>query len=400
MRIGINVLSLDSSFVGGLNTFTRGLLDGFAAVAHGHDFQVYATTGNLRLFDPLRKHKNFEIVALDESAISWRRGICRASLAFNSSAVFEATSNRVFREVRRIMDRDNDIVYTPSVVLQTFDNHKPTVLSMHDIQHVHYPEFFTWPRRLSRRITYGLSARHANVLQASSEFIKQDLFEHFKCISPDKIKVIPEGVRIEDFATRMDTSFLSAKYGIPERFIFYPAQLWPHKNHIALLQVLKRMEVGRGLQIPLVLTGGKYSGASKVLDYVADHSMKYVHYLGRVPFEDLVGLYQQAAYLIMPSLHESNSLPILEASAAGTPIIASNIPPNEELARVLQLNLFDPLNLDCLEEVLFRLWSSGPEAMAAQVAHNRKHIAIYSWESAAEQYLQLFERMSKSSAGN
>jgi glycosyltransferase involved in cell wall biosynthesis len=144
-----------------------------------------------------------------------------------------------------------------------------------------------------------------------------------------------------------------------------------------------------GLRIPLVLTGGKDTAASTVLGYVADQSMDYVCYLGKVPFEDLVGLYQRAAFLLMPSLHESNSLPILEAAAAGTPIIASRIPPNEELALVLDLNLFDPRNSEELEKVLLRLWEDG-SAAASQVTKNLERIRLYSWENAAKRYLGLF----------
>jgi glycosyltransferase involved in cell wall biosynthesis len=115
-----------------------------------------------------------------------------------------------------------------------------------------------------------------------------------------------------------------------------------------------------------------------------------------VPFTDLVGLYQKAAFLVMPSLHESNSLPVLEAAAAGTPVIASRIPPNEELARVLHLNLFDPLNQEELEGLLVRLWEDETLAVA-QAMHNRKLITLYSWDSAAKQYLQLFERVVQAS---
>jgi glycosyltransferase involved in cell wall biosynthesis len=392
MRIGINAISLDPSFVGGLNTFTRGLLEGFANVAEEHDFRVYATTGNQQLFESLRCRENFELVTLDGRSISRRKNIFRASLCSNSAKIVRSIGNRVFGEVRQLMDRDNDIVYTPSVVLQSFDNRKPTVLSMHDIQHVHYPEFFSWPRRLSRRITYGLSAKYANYFQASSEFIKADLLDQFQCIAPEQISVIPEGVRIEDFATPVDTSALCGRYNLPEKFLFYPAQLWPHKNHITVLRVLKRIEEGKGPEIPLVLTGGEYSGASKIRKYIADERMPYVHYLGRVPFDDLVGLYQRASFLIMPSLHESNSLPILEAAAAGTPIIASRIPPNQELAGILCLNLFDPLDLEGLEDILLRLWEDKTRAVE-QAKHNSKHISCYSWEKSARQYLQLFERV-------
>jgi glycosyltransferase involved in cell wall biosynthesis len=394
MRIGINCLSLSPSFVGGLNTFSQGLLGGFASVAQQHHFRLYATSVNQQLFQSLRGKNNFEIVALDERTIAAKKNVCRASLVLASDNLFKSVSDRVFRDVRRMMDHDNDILYTPSVVLQSFDSRIPTVLSMHDVQHLHYPQFFSRPRRLSRRITYGLSAKYANFFQASSEFIKTDLLKHFRSISPEQISVIPEGVRVEDFAKSANLNSLNERYALPQKFLLYPAQLWPHKNHMLLLRALRNLETKHGLRIPLILTGGKYTATSTILEYVADQSMDYVSYLGKVPFDDLVALYQRADFLVMPSLHESNSLPILEAAAAGTPIIASRIPPNEELARVLDLNLFDPLNSENLEEVLLRLWEDG-SAMAAQVTKNRERIRLFSWENAAEQYLRLFANILK-----
>jgi glycosyltransferase involved in cell wall biosynthesis len=391
MRIGINCLNLDPLFVGGLNTFTRGLLEGFAKTANGHQFRLYATSGNQHLFDSLGNQKSFEVIVLDESAHSLRKSLCRGVLLSCSERVYESASNRIFRQIRELMDQDADIIYTPSVVLQSFDSRKPSVLSMHDIQHVHYPEFFSWPRRLSRRITYGLSAQRARFFQASSEFIKQDLLQHFDCISEEQITVIPEGVSVEDFSTPVDTISLCRRYAIPERFLFFPAQFWPHKNHITALRALKQIEARHGLRIPMVLTGGKYTAAPGVFDYIADQSMNYIHYLGRVPFADLVGLYQRAAFVVMPSLHESNSLPILESAAAGTPIIASLIPPNEELARVLQLNLFEPLNVAELMDLILWLWKDEKTA-SAQAEHNRVHVSAYEWKCAAHKYLGLFER--------
>jgi glycosyltransferase involved in cell wall biosynthesis len=88
--------------------------------------------------------------------------------------------------------------------------------------------------------------------------------------------------------------------------------------------------------------------------------MNYVRYLGRGPFSDRVGLYQKAAFIVTPSLHESNGPPILEAAAAGTPVIASRIPSNEELARVLPVNLCNPFNQEELEGLLVRLWEDKP----------------------------------------
>src|SRR5579872_1912200 len=140
------------------------------------------------------------------------------------------------------MEAESDVLYTPTVVLECFDNRKPSVLSMHDIQHLHHPEFFNWARRTSRKITYRLSARHATYLQASSEYIKRDLLEHFPWLSEEQIQVIPSGALIERFAIPAAVEALSG-YGLPERFLFFPAQLWPHKNHMTVLKALKLIEI-------------------------------------------------------------------------------------------------------------------------------------------------------------
>jgi glycosyltransferase involved in cell wall biosynthesis len=391
MKIGINCLRVNPNYSGGLNTYIFGLLDGFAALGGFHRFRLYVTTRNQPRFARYLANPNFEISCVDGWNFELRKSLCMATLACNSRELYRLASDGVFNSLRKQMDAESDLIYTPTVMLQSFNNRKPTVLSMHDIQHVHYPEFLSRARRISRPITYGLSAQYANYFQASSDFIKNDILDHFRLIAPERVEVIPEGVNVADFAAPRDTRSLRLRYGLTERFLFYPAQLWPHKNHLRLLKALKKNGL-RGHKIPLVMTGAPFGAASDVLGFLQDQDMDYVRYLGKVPFDDLVGLYQQAAFLVCASLYESNSLPVLEAAAAGTPIIASRIPPNEELARVLELNLFDPHDPDDLAETILALWND-EKTTSAQVHHNRTRIGCYSWENAARKYMRFFERV-------
>jgi glycosyltransferase involved in cell wall biosynthesis len=392
MRVGINCLQIDPSYVAGVNNYTLGLLEGFANVGNGHKFRVYASQANQHLFEQFRKLDNFDVLVVRDRLLSAKSRACRAALLSCSEGFYRFTSNFLFRNIRRLVDAESDILYTPTVVLRWFNSRKPTVLSMHDIQQVHHPEFFSWPRRLSRRITYGLSARYANCLQASSHYTKEDLVGHFHGLSPNQIEVIPSGVTIERFAAP-SASDVRERYGLPERFLFFPAQLWPHKNHLTALRALKQIETDHGVKIPLVLTGDKFPATpKKIFEFMADRSMGYVHYLGKVTSQDMIALYQSAAFMITATLHESSSLPILEAAAAGTPIIASKIPPLEELAQVLQLNLFDPLDVEGLARLVFDLWNDEKTA-STQAAVNRRQITCYSWENTARKYLQLFEKI-------
>jgi glycosyltransferase involved in cell wall biosynthesis len=237
-----------------------------------------------------------------------------------------------------------------------------------------------------------LSARHASYFQASSQYIKQDLLSHFRWLSPEQVEVIPSGARIEQFAAPVARDSLLGLSSLPDRFLFFPAQLWPHKNHLTVLKALKQIETGQGVKIPLVLTGGKFAAAPQIFKFIQEQSMGYIRYLGKVPFQDMVALYKRATFMITATLHESSSLPILEAAAAGTPVIGSRIPPIEELGRVLQLNLFDPLDVDGLAQLILTLWNDEKTA-SAQAAHNREHIDFYSWENTARKYVRLFDRI-------
>jgi glycosyltransferase involved in cell wall biosynthesis len=392
MRIGVSCLQIDPDYAGGVNTYALGLLEGFARLASNCRFRLYVTKTNQHLFEKFRKREHFELAVVEHLPFAAKKGICRATLLTGSPTFYKFTSDYLWEDIRRRIDSEVEVLYVPTVVLQFFNARKPTVLSMHDIQHVHYPEFFGWSRRLSRKITYCLSARHATYLQASSEFIKRDLMDHFRNLSPSQVEVIPEGVNLEDFAAPRGDSSLSARYGLPERYLLYPAQLWPHKNHLSVLAALKKIEREEHLQIPLILTGASFSAGKRILEYIAEQGMRYVQYLGKVPFADLVGLYQKAAFLVSAGLYESNSLPILEAAAAGAPVLASRIPPNEELGRTLQLNLFDPIDVNDLANVILSLWEDEKTA-SVQAAHNLRRIAQYSWENTARKYMQLFERI-------
>jgi glycosyltransferase involved in cell wall biosynthesis len=396
MRIGVDCLRADPGYVGGLNTYIHGLLGGFAAVGGRHRFQLYVTDENQGAFARYATEENFEVFAVHGRGLRWRQNLCRTGLLARNPDCYRRMSGWLFRPMRQWMEAGSDLIYTPTVSLLCFDHRKPTLLSMHDIQYLHYPEFFSWPERRSREITCALSARNATYFQASSQFIKRDLLAHFPEISPQQIAVIPEGVNLAGFSAPRGSGVVE-RHGLPDRFLFLPAQLWPHKNHLTVLGALRQLRLEQGVEIPLVMTGARYSAAPNIFRYVKAEQMNYVRYLGIVAFDELVELYQRAALVVAPGLYESNSLPVLEAAAAGTAVIASRIPPNQELAQVLHLNLFDARDEPALAGLILELWRD-PESCRAQAAHNRAQVVRFSWENAARQYLGWIERMGNSNA--
>jgi glycosyltransferase involved in cell wall biosynthesis len=378
MNIGIDLTSVNPSYRGGVNTYTVGLLQGLINVAKNHKIQLFITTHN--------PHIEKVVVSRFGGLDRLLRAAVFRSAYIGSKSLYKGLMDIVMGYKAKIMDERSDIIYVPTVVLYPYTYQKPTILSMHDIQQVHYPQYFSKKELIVRRIQYELSAERATYLQASSQFIKEDLLNHFNYLHPEQIVVIPEGVMIEEFSSPVENDVV-AKYKLPSNFLFFPAQLWFHKNHITVLKALNHLNRKQGLKIPLVMTGAKYTGAGQIFSYIKDQQMDYIYYLGKVPFTTMVALYQRARFFITAVLYESSSLPFLEAAAAGCPIIASDTPPNREMAQILRASLFDPLNDRKLAELLVTIWDDDG-LIRDHVDHNRVNIDYYSWDNAARRYLE------------
>jgi glycosyltransferase involved in cell wall biosynthesis len=388
MNIGLNCYNINANYGGGINTFTLGLFEGLAKVGKDHKFLIFAKKSNAKMFEPFSKYRNFEIIILDD--VKKYKFLFRGlALVTGSKVIYNSVCNLIYNYVTRAEDAKSDVIYTSTTFLFPYNFRKPTVVSTHDIQQVHFPQFFSKFELLNRKIHHLLSAEKSSYIQVSSNYIKEDLLEHFKFLKEDKFVFIPQGVNIELFSGNKDTDYLSDKYGIPDEYLFYPAQLWPHKNHLTVLKALKILKEEHNLIIPLVLTGNKSKTSDEIFAYIGNNDLRNVDYLGLVPTEDLIAIYKRAKFLIYSSLHESSGLPLMEAAAAGTPIIASNIPPIVELGENLDINFFNTLDEKELAALLLKIWND-KELISRQREHNLKNINLYSWENSAKKYLDFF----------
>ena len=394
MKIGINLLNISSDYVGGINTYAIGLLEGFGKLKDNFNkFNLYVTPENERLFKSFELDYRFKIIVLRNYDSLFKRRVIWKTKMWNLPLLHVKLSNLLYRSVSKKLSEENEIVYFPNTVIFPYNYSVPTVLSMHDIQQTHYPEFFKSEEIRDRKISYESSAKNLTFLQASSKFMKDDFLRYFYFLSDNQVVTIPEGVDIDKFRNSRDSKYLYEKYGIPNKFIYYPAQLWFHKNHIVILKALKKIKEKEGLEIPLILTGAEYSAAESIFEYVKVNKLK-VYYLGKVPFYDLVSLYQSAKIMVTAVLYESSSLPVLEAAAAGTPIIASATPPNVELSKVLKLHLFNPLDEDEFMNLLLTFWNN-EKMLQEQIEHNIKNIIYYSWSNVAKSYIEIFNKINK-----
>jgi glycosyltransferase involved in cell wall biosynthesis len=147
---------------------------------------------------------------------------------------------------------------------------------------------------------------------------------------------------------------------LPEKFLFYPAQFWVHKNHLRLIEAFAEA-VTEVPDLKLVLTGKKRDEYDVVMRAIGKFGLgDKVCHLGYVEQDDLAPIYRLATALIMPSLFESVSIPIYEAFQVGTPVMASNILAIPEQVGDAGL-LFDPSSVASIKQAILKM-TADPEA--------------------------------------
>lgn len=222
---------------------------------------------------------------------------------------------------------------------------KPFVLTIHDLQERYYPEYFTFKERITRYVLNKILSKSATHIICESNYIKADITK-FLIQEKDKISIIqaPPPSEFVNFGFEENGyQSTSIKYNLPEKYLFYPAQFWYHKNHLKLLDAFK-LVLKEHSNIHLVLTGAKQNNYNQVMSKISELNLTdRVLHLGYIDYEDLPYLYKMSQMLVMPTLFESVSIPIYEAFSLEVPVCSSNILALPEQVGDAGL-LFDPTN--------------------------------------------------------
>jgi glycosyltransferase involved in cell wall biosynthesis len=391
VRIGVYLTELNPAYVGGLTTYAVGLLNGLISSNRGHEI-VFFVSDEAQAFLAARIDvaSHARAVVINEPS---KTTIERLTMLPVLSVFHKHLRNRRMRHVAKQISAECDVVLFPLCYMATYQLEVPSIVSFHDLQHEAYPQFFNWRSLRTRRVFFGNTFRHATLIQASSIAMKNDALRVYgDFLTPERVAVIPEGVDYSVFSGPSDEDARKT-YGLPDEFMFYPAQLWQHKNHLRFIEALDLIGRRGGIKIPLVLTGAEYEAAPAIRRLIADRGLgERVFLLGKVPFPALLSLYRQASYVVSASLHESNCLPVLEAAASGSPMLVSDIPANRESAQFFQLRLFDPLNLENMVTAISEAWENR-YANRDAVDANRESARKIDWTMVAGMYLDQAEML-------
>jgi glycosyltransferase involved in cell wall biosynthesis len=272
--------------------------------------------------------------------------------------------------LRRSLEHNKiDLMLYPYPTEMSFEIGIPYVMAVHDLQHRLQPEFpevsanGEWGRR---EYLFRNGCRHATLLLADSEVGKEDILHFYGeyGVTPDMVKILPylPACYLRVNVSASERFRVRAAYGLPEKYLFYPAQFWPHKNHARIIQAVGSLKREYNFQIPIVLCG-TYTGAVRertfheVMSLSAQLGLKRdIRHLGYVPDEDMSALYAEAVALIMPTFFGPTNIPVLEAWALGCPVLTSDIRGIREQVGDAAV-LADPRSVESIAEGIYRLWT-------------------------------------------
>ena len=253
-----------------------------------------------------------------------------------------------------------DVVHAPfTIAVPPAPSGVPLVQTMFDLQHLDLPQFFSRAQLVYRKYFYERTARKAAAIITISEFSK-DRITHHLGVDPDRIFVAHLGV---------DTSAFIPYLGERENFLLYPATAGGHKNHSSLIagvEILREHDP----TLRLVLTGGALGSLGELPDWVDVR--------GLVPVEELRSLYRSARALVFPSLYEGFGLPLLEAMAAGCPVVSSNAGSLPEICGDAGV-LFDPHDPSDIARAVTEAAGRSPDLQRRGL----ERVEYFSWERCA-----------------
>jgi glycosyltransferase involved in cell wall biosynthesis len=233
-----------------------------------------------------------------------------------------------FEKVKKSLINDIDLFICPRVIMYTqFFAEKPFILTLHDLQELYYPDFFSIQEKVTRFVVTRFLSRKAEKIICESKYVKNDIIKFLK-VDDNKIAVIPAPPPISFINFKVSDEkekIVKKKYSLPDEYLYYPASFWPHKNHLILIKAFKIVsKLHRNLF--LVLSGAKQKNFPDVIKSINDMKLQdRVLYTGYVDYDDLPYLYVLSKMLVMPSLFESISIPVYEAFALKIPVCSSNV---------------------------------------------------------------------------
>ncbi len=277
-----------------------------------------------------------------------------------------------------LIQRRPDLLFVPAHVIPIVCP-VPAVATIHDVGYLWHRSAYTPLAWMLLHLGTLQNARAARRIVVDSQATARDLMAHFG-VAKSRIRVAYlGGPSVRDVTP--DPKVI-ARYRLPPRYFLFVGTLQPRKNLARLLEAFARVASPSGSSVGLVLAGRPGVGAPRLRERAEALGLtRRVTWLSYVAEEDKPSLYAGAQALVYPSLYEGFGLPVLEAMAWGTPVLASNASSLPEVVGEAGL-LVDPHDVDGLSQRMAQILDDAT-LRERLIAAGRERATQFTWDRCA-----------------
>lgn len=267
-----------------------------------------------------------------------------------------------------------------------------TIVTLHDILFVDYPQMFPWRYRLVKGAMFKLSAKRADLLLTVSDYSRRQIAKHYG-ISAEEIVVTPNAVSADFVQVDADEAAKFVQNQGIGKYLLYVSRIEPRKNQLAVLKAFHELDLWKkGYHV--VFIGRKTLPTPAFDQYyeaLADKEKERVHVFNQVSYADLKLWYKAASLFVYPALAEGFGIPPIEAGAVGVPCVCSNRTAMGDFT-FFEDNLLDPEDDEALKKAIVRNLEQRDADKLNGVSQQVR--SKYNWHHIAETLYRALNRLS------
>jgi len=378
MRIGIDYTAAVHQG-GGIGRYTRSLVRALVALDTEHEFKLLVAggMGQGEGLGPWPSNVSVRAIPISDRwmHVVWQRLRLPVPVQFITGPI--------------------ELFHSPDFVLPPVGR-TPSILTVHDLSFLRVPQFFVEGFREYLEGAVVRAVKQAGHILADSESTRRDLSE-LLAVDAERVTVIYPGVD-ERFRPVLDSGVLAdvqERYKLPARFVLGLSTLQPRKNFEGLVDAFGRLvsagDHSRAIAgLDLVVVGGEGWMFEGIMGNVGSRGLgDRVHFLGHAADDDLPAIYTLAQAFAFPSWYEGFGIPVIEAMACGTPVVASD---NSSLPEAVGKAgiMVDAKDTDGLARALMRVLTD-PALRSRLVSAGFDQAKRFCWHESAKQLLGVYD---------
>lgn len=310
----------------------------------------------------------------------------RLELGSNFKIIFLNSPNRFwwnFWALPKYLKKNPvDIFHTQYIAPFWLPKNTRLVLTIHDISFNFFPEYIKKTDLFLLKALIPRSIRRADKIITVSASERNKLIDFYK-VAPEKVDFTYNGVDFKKFSQKFsyeEIKKINTKYKIPDtKYILYLGTLQPRKNIPIIIEAMKYLD------IKLVIAGNReaHNFDQKIDEAIKKNGLQdKIIFPGWIDEEDKPILLQIAECFVFSSLYEGFGIPIIEAMAAGTPVVCSDIPMFREIGKDAAL-FCDPKNSQQFAENISKVLEDQPlrEKLVRSGIENAQN---FTWQKTAK----------------